>query len=65
MYFNELMSIGNIISAYRTDTFPDAYCLLTGSLEDIRLLSTENMRLIDTEDERSLRLDGVTRIHIH
>lgn len=65
MYFNELMSISSIISAYRTNTFPDAYCLLTTSTEDVNILSTEDRNLVETENERLVRLNGSARIIIH
>ena len=64
MYFNELMSISNIISAYQNNVFPDAYCLLTNSIESVDILSTENTRLIETQNERLVRKDG-SRIIIH
>ena len=63
-FFNELLGLQSIIGCYINNEFPNAYCLLTNSVESVDILSTENTRLIETQNERLVRKDG-TRIIIH
>lgn len=56
--FNILLPINEIARIYRTNKFPDAYCLLTPSFEDVRGLSTENRELISTENRKVVLVNG-------
>lgn len=65
-YFNTLMDIYSIATAYRTHSFPDSYCLVCTSLEGSSSLATEESELIITERRRKVvNLDGCTRFIVH
>ena len=64
-YFNTYMSIGNIANAYRLNSFPDSYCMVTSSLEDLNALATENIQILETQNRRVVLTDGCSRFYIH
>lgn len=64
-YFNEVMTIGNIAKAYRLHEFPNAYCLMTTSLEDYNAIATENVELVESENRKVVLKNGSTRFIVH
>ena len=65
-YFNTLMTISAIATAYRNNDFPDSYCMLCTSYEGSSSLSTEDEVLIETEVRRKVvNVDGCSRFIVH
>lgn len=64
-YFNTYMGINDIARAYRTNSFPDSYCLVTSSLENLSALATENIEILETQNRKVVMTDGVTKFYIH
>lgn len=64
-YFNTLMSIGNIAKAYKNNKFPDAYCMMTTSLEEQVAIATEYAEILNTESRKVVLRDGSTSFRLH
>lgn len=64
-YFNTLMGITEIARSYKTNNFPDSYCLVTTSLEGDVAISTENKKIFETEGRKVVLKDGNTSFRLH
>lgn len=58
--FNTILSKNSIIRAYKTNQFPNAYCLLWNQENNIEILSTEQNNSLTTERRKEIALDGNT-----
>jgi hypothetical protein len=63
-FFNELLSLQNIIGCYINNEFPNAYCLLWNK-EYNNALATEVPDLLMTEMRKVVETDGVADLAIH
>lgn len=63
-FFNTFLSLDDIIEAYKTGSFPNAYCLLWNKEQSVRLLASESDKYIFTESRKGIELDGCTRVQI-
>ena len=50
--FNQLMSLNEIISCYKNNEFPNAYCLVYNGIVYPELLATENRDIVTTENRK-------------
>ena len=50
--FNQLMSLNEIISCYKNNEFPNAYCLVYNGIIQPELLATENRDKVITENRK-------------
>ena len=50
--FNQLMSLNEIISCYKNNEFPNAYCLVYNGVIYPELLATENRDIVTTENRK-------------
>lgn len=64
-YFNTLMNIGNIARCYKTNTFPDSYCLMTTSYVNRQAIATEHDEILKTENRKVVLRDGNTIFRLH
>ena len=55
--FNELMSMVEIIEAYKTHKFPNAYCLLLNGYIAVNLLTCENADIVEQENGRGVEVE--------
>ena len=63
-YFNQTHSLNEIISYYKNDKFPNAYCLLWNR-EWHKGLATEYPKIIKCENGKVVEIDGITEPPIH
>lgn len=64
-YFNTLMSIGEIVRCYKTNSFPDSYCLMTTSLSEVDVITTEDRNILETERRKVVLKDGSPVFRLH
>lgn len=62
--FNQLMSLNEIISCYKNNEFPNAYCLLYNGIVYPELLATENRNIVTTENRKVVAIDGCSKIYL-
>ena len=62
--FNQLMSLNDIISCYKNNEFPNAYCLVYNGLVYPELLATENRDIVMTENRKEIAIDGSSNIYL-
>lgn len=62
--FNQLMSLNEIISCYKNNEFPDAYCLVYNGVIYPELLATENRDIVTTENRKEVAIDGSSNIYL-
>lgn len=64
-YFNTLMSIGEIVRCYKNNSFPDSYCLMTTSLSEVDVITTEDRNILETERRKVVLKDGSPVFRLH
>lgn len=62
--FNQLMSLNEIISCYKNNEFPNAYCLVYNGIVYPELLATENRNIVTTENRKGVAIDGSSNIYL-
>lgn len=62
--FNQLMSLNEIISCYKNNEFPNAYCLVYNGIIYPELLATENRNIVMTENRKEVAIDGSSNIYL-
>lgn len=62
--FNQLMSLNEIISCYKNNEFPNAYCLVYNGVVHPELLATENRDIVTTENRKEVAIDGSSNIYL-
>lgn len=62
--FNTLEYIDNIIKYYKTNFFPNAYCLLVNKNELLNALTTEKTEIIESQNKKVVIING-RRINLH
>lgn len=64
-YFNTLMSVTEIARCYKSNSFPDSFCLVTTSLDGNVAIVTESKKILETESRKAVLKDGNTSFRLH
>lgn len=62
--FNTLISMNDIVKAYKSGQFPNAHCLLWNKEDKVKFLVSEQNDSLTTEYRKEIALDGNTSIRL-
>lgn len=63
--FNTLIDLTKITNAYKTNNFPNAYCLLWNKEQNVELLASERGDYIFQENRKGIGLNGSTELNLY
>ena len=62
--FNVLLPFNDIANCYKTNTFPNAHCLLWNKERGAELLITQSSDIIKTQDNKEVGTDGKSTFYL-